>query len=310
MMPSFRSHDMAPPRFLKLSLATLAALAGLVAGGAALGIWLGERRMQRFVDVRVVPVAAAKDAAALRHGKYLYESRGCGECHGLDGRGKVMIDEGEGLFVRAPNITRGPGSAVSSYGDPDWVRAIRHGVDPRGRALLMMPSEDYNRMNDADFAALVGYVKSLPPLAGEPGLVRLPAAMKILYGLGAMRDAATSIDHRLPPPPAVPATASAQHGAYVATMCIRCHGRDFSGGRTPGAPRDWPAASDLAPGGVMARYDTAEKFAAMMRTGRRPDGTEVSRVMPFESLARLNDTDLQAMYLFFRSLPPRAAPAS
>ncbi len=37
----------------------------------------------------------------------------------------------------------------------------------------------------------------------------------------------------------------------------------------------------------------------MMRTGKRPDGTDVSRVMPFSSFAKMNDTDLNALHLYF-----------
>ena len=57
----------------------------------------------------------------------------------------------------------------------------------------------------------------------------------------------------------------------------------------------------------MPPYDTWEKMAAMMRTGKRPDGSEVSKVMPFASLANLNDTDLQAMHAFLKTLPARKA---
>lgn len=57
----------------------------------------------------------------------------------------------------------------------------------------------------------------------------------------------------------------------------------------------------------MTRYDTAQKFAAMMRTGKRPDGTEVSPVMPFAALRNLSDVDLEAMHAFFTTLPPRSA---
>jgi cytochrome c553 len=105
----------------------------------------------------------------------------------------------------------------------------------------------------------------------------------------------------------VPAAASAEHGAYVAQMCVGCHRASFEGGPIPGAPPDWPPAANLTPTGAMGRYDTADKFIAMMRTGKRPDGSSVSSVMPFMSLRNLNDTDLQAMHLFLRALPVRAS---
>ena len=107
---------------------------------------LGERKLERKLEVRVVPVPYTKDRAALKQGKYLFETRGCAECHGSDGRGVVFIDSPGGMRVKSPNITSGPGGVVSGYSEGDWVRAIRHGVAPSGRALLVMPSEDYNRL--------------------------------------------------------------------------------------------------------------------------------------------------------------------
>lgn len=184
---------------LKYLGAGLAAAIGLAAGAFSLAVWLGELKAQRFVEVRVVPVPYLRDAAALRVGKALYESRGCAECHGIDGRGRVVLDEPGGLYVRAPNITPHPTSAVAGYAEADWVRAIRHGVDRAGRPLQEMPSEIYNRMNDADFAALVAYTRSLPAAEGETGMVRQPMVAKALYGIGAIEDSAGRIDHRLPP---------------------------------------------------------------------------------------------------------------
>ena len=59
---------------------------------------------------------------------------------------------------RAPNISPGPGSVVAKYTPADWERSLRHGVKPDGRPLMIMPSEDYNRLTDADLGALVAYV--------------------------------------------------------------------------------------------------------------------------------------------------------
>ena len=82
-----------------------------------------------------------------------------------------------------------------------------------------------------------------------------------------------------------------------------------AGGKIPGAPPDWPPASNLTPGegSVLPRYAEADAFIAMMRTGKRPDGSAVSKVMPFQSLANFNDTDLKAIHAFLKTLPPRKA---
>jgi cytochrome c1 len=135
----------------------------------------------------------------------------------------------------------------------------------------------------------------------------MPLLVKALYGAGLVKDASEKIDHRRPPSHAIAAAPSAEYGAYAASMCVGCHGTTFGGGRIPGGPPDWPPAANLTPGegSVMPRYDTADKFVAMMRTGKRPDGSDVNRAMPFMSLRNLNDTELHAMYAYLNTLPPR-----
>lgn len=294
---------------MKKAAGIIAVILALAAALFLAAIWWGGRKADRRVDVKVVPVPYAQATReVLELGKYLFESRGCGECHGMDGAGKVVVDEG-GMYARSPDITTAKTSMVAAYSEADWVRAIRHGVDPGGRALLVMPSEDYNRMNDKDFAALVAYIRTLPPGRGALGEVRLPLLVRALYGVGLVKDSADRIDHKLPPPAPVPVAADAAHGGYVANMCIGCHGENFAGGKIPGAPPDWPPASNLTPGegSVMPRYASEEAFMSMMRTGRRPDGSAVSKVMPFESLRNFNDTDLKAVHAFLKTLPPRKA---
>ncbi|MEO5693810.1 MAG: c-type cytochrome [Usitatibacter sp.] len=295
-------------KILKSSLAVLAATAGLAIAAFSGALWMGERKLERTVDVRVVPVPYTRDPRVLVLGKYLFDTRGCAECHGALGAGKVFVDDPKtGMVVRGPNITSG--GVTAAYSEADWVRAVRHGIAPSGRALMVMPSEDYNRFNDADFAALVAYVRSLPPASTGGAVVKLPAIVRALYGAGMIKDASEKIDHKLPPSPPVAVAVSVEHGGYVANMCIGCHGAGLSGGNIPGGPPDWPAAANITPGegSAMTQYDTPKKFAAMMRTGKRPDGSGVSKVMPFDAFRNLNDTDLQAMHAFLKTVPPRKA---
>ena len=67
-------------------------------------------------------------------------------------------------------------------------------------------------------------------------------------------------------------------------------------------------AANLTPGegSVMPAYDSAQKFVAMMRTGKRPDGSAVSNAMPFMSLRNMNDTDLDALYIYLKGMAPKA----
>jgi cytochrome c553 len=279
----------------------------LVAGAGAAFLTLAEmggQKMQRKVDVAVAPLAVHADAASVERGRYLFASRGCGGCHGAEGGGNVVIDGG-GMFIRSPDISSSPQSVVAHYAEADWVRVIRHGVKPDARPVMVMPSEEFNRFVDADVAALIAYARQLPPRTGAKAEVRLPMLVKALYAAGVVRDASEKIDHSLPPAVAVAEAVTPEHGAYVANGCIGCHGKHLDGGRIPGAPPDWPPAAKLTPGpgSALARYPTAEQFMAMLKTGKRPDGTSVSKVMPFVSLRELSEVDARALYAHLRSLP-------
>lgn len=293
-------------QWLKAAAWVLAALVGVAAVGVFAGLQLAQQKMQRKVDVTVQPVAARTDAQALARGKYLYASRGCVDCHGANGAGRMFVDDG-GLRIAGPNITTGPGGVVAAYQPVDWVRAIRHGVNPQGRALMIMPSEDYNRFTNDDLGALVAYITTLAPVAGKGAVVDLPVPVRALYGFGVIKDAAAKIDHSRPPQQPVAEGVTLAHGAYVANMCIGCHGEKLAGGKIPGGPPDWPAASNLTPGAgsVMPRYPDADSMIKMFRSGKRPDGSAI-QVMPFESLREMNDTDLRALHLYLKGLPAQA----
>jgi mono/diheme cytochrome c family protein len=294
-------------KWIKRSAIGLALLVGLAGIAFVAAARLGERKLDRRIEIAVAPVAYQDGSAVVERGRYLFASRGCADCHGADGSGQVVVDDGKGLLVRAPNIAAGA-STIAAYQPVDWVRTLRHGVKPNGRPLLIMPSEDYNRLTDADVAALVAFTRQLPPTKGLPGEIRLPMPMKALYALGKIPDAAEKIDHRLPPAQPVAEAVSVEHGAYVANSCIGCHGATLLGGEVPGAPPHWPAAARLRPGdgNAMARYPNAESFAAMLKTGKRPDGSAVSSVMPFAALRTMSDVDVRALYLHLKSLPDGA----
>lgn len=294
--------------WMKRTCVALAALAVLCVLTVIAGKHLGERKLQRVVKVAVAPLSARASAPRLEQGRYLYTTRGCADCHGANGAGKEAIRSGAMLVV-TPNLTGGTHSAVAAYSETDWVRTLRHGVKPDGTPLMIMPSEEYSQLTDTDLAALIGYIRQLPAAPGQARVVRLPVAVKVLYAMGVVKDASELIDHAAPPRVPVKAEVSVAHGAYVASSCIACHGATFSGGRMAGAPPEWPAPANLTPGpgSVMGRYRSAALFMAMLRSGKRPDGSAVSPAMPFGSLGKLNDTDILALHSYLQTLPPRAA---
>jgi mono/diheme cytochrome c family protein len=294
-------------KLLKSVVASLAGLVVVVAVAAGVISPLAERKLHRIVQVPPLQATFAPADGQLEHGEYLFKTRGCMECHGGDGAGHVVIDDKDsGFFARAPNITGGGASPARSYTDADWVRTLRHGVKPSGEPLLIMPSEDYAHMTDADVGAIVAYVRSLPPASTGDGEFRIPFPIKAAYLFGAIEDAAEKIDHTAPAPAAVADDLLAR-GKYVAQSCTGCHGPHFSGGKIPGTPPSWPAAANLtsAPDSAMARYTSAEQFKSLLRTGKRPDGSAVSDIMPFKSLVYMNDGELDALFAYLKTIDPR-----
>ncbi|HEX6018895.1 MAG TPA: c-type cytochrome [Burkholderiaceae bacterium] len=287
----------------RIALWAVLGVVALVAGLVATGLTLSAHKRDRVVALPpLAQVTVAPDDTSLARGAYLYATRGCVDCHGASGAGRVFVDDGS-LKIKGPNISPGPGSVVAAYKTVDWDRTLRHGVKPDGRPVLIMPSEDYNRLTDIDFVALITYVKALPPAAGGAAVIALPLPVRVLHGLGQIPEAATKIDHALPNNTrAVAQGESAESGRYVGEMCKGCHGDKLLGGKIPGGPPDWPPAPRLArgEGSVLPKYPSSEALVAMMRSGKRADGTAV-RVMPFESLSKLSDTDLRALYLFLKS---------
>jgi mono/diheme cytochrome c family protein len=285
-------------RALRIAANTLGVLLLLAALAAAALLINGQRLLNRQVPVQVAAVPYATGAAVLARGEYLFQSRDCAACHGEGGEGKVLIDDPDGFRVRTPNLT--PGAGVSRYTEADWVRTIRHGVKPDGRPLFIMPSENYSRLTDDDVAALVAYMRSLPPQEGGPASFELPLLVRLLHGAGQIPDAASKIDHTLPPQQPVPAGDPIQLGRYAAMTCIGCHGSKLEGGRIVGAPPDWPPAANLvSAAGPLAGYRNAEAFATLVHTGVRPDGSSVSPHMP--RIPSTSDEELAAMFTFLKA---------
>lgn len=242
----------------------------------------------------------------LAWGEHIAVTRGCIDCHGEDMGGALFADGMPVFRLHGSNLTSA--GVGASYSDQDWVRAIRHGIGPDGKPLLFMPSYEYYYLSDADLAALIAYLKSLPAIQRELGDNKVGPLGRVLFFSGQLPlIPAEMIDHEAPRPEAPPRGATVAYGEYLAHGCIGCHGTGFSGGTIPGVPPDWPEASNLTPNeetgiGSWSRDD----FFRAMREGKRPDGAELrAEYMPWPNMARFGDDELQALWMYLESLQPR-----
>jgi len=275
---------------------------------------LSERRLNRVYDLRMEHVVIAGDQGTIDRGRHLAVAvTMCSECHGDDFGGKVVLDEPIG-HVEAPNLTSGEGSVVRNYTDEDWVRAIRHGVDRYGRALMVMPSKDYHALSDDEVNAIVCYIRSLPPVNSVHERSWLTPLGRLLYVTGQLPVLSAEImDHGADRDAAPAPGPTVEYGRHMAAMggCVGCHGEDLAGGPIPGGPPTWPPAANLTPDPAhgIGKWTEADFFRAL-REGKRPGGDTISAVMPWRYTAQLTDDDIRALWLYLRTVPPLERPAS
>jgi mono/diheme cytochrome c family protein len=266
-------------------------------------------RLGKSYAVSPGSVVIPSDSASLYWGEHLARTRGCTDCHGVDHAGVVVVDDPALGRLSGSNLTPGPGGIGTSYLNEDWVRAIRHGVGPDGRGLLFMPSHEYYFLSDLDLGALIAYLKSLPPVESRLPENSVGPLGRALYLAGKMPlVSAEIIDHDTPPPPAPPKGATEDYGRYLAVFCTGCHGTGLSGGPIPGAPPHWPAATNITPDGETGiGLWTEEDFSRALRKGTRPDGSAIdAESMPVRNTALMEDDEIRALWLYLRTLEPRA----
>jgi mono/diheme cytochrome c family protein len=128
----------------------------------------------------VVPDVPRDDIVA--YGAYLAGPLGhCTHCHTPLVKGQFdfsRIGAGGNLFQKplgfsfttiSSNITQHPQLGVGEWSDDEIRRAITTGVSRNGRQLLpFMGFPFYARMSDEDLAAMVAYMRTIPPSTAEP----------------------------------------------------------------------------------------------------------------------------------------------
>jgi mono/diheme cytochrome c family protein len=283
-------------------------LFGLVLVAACAIYAASELRLRRTYAIPAHGLVLQPNAGAAVRGDHMVHAIGkCVECHGPNLGGRLFMDAGPLGVVYASNLTRGRGGALASYTDEQLERAIRHGVRPNGRALLVMPSDDYNRMSDADVAATIAYLRSLPPVDNTLPHSTVRLLGRLLYLKGDLPLVpAEHIDNAAPHRASQPG-ATKEYGEYLANVggCTDCHGPTLAGGRVNGPPGT-PPSRNLTPDSTtgVGRWTEAD-FVRALRQGRRPDGSRINEAMPWKLSGGMTDEEIHALWLYMRSVPAR-----
>ena len=264
-------------------------------------------RLHKEYEITATPLAVPSDAESIAKGEHLVNILLCKECHGGALEGKEFFNEPPLATIYAPNLTSGEGGATASYSDEDWVRSIRHGVRPDGKPLFIMPSKEYHHLSEKDLASLIAYLKTVPPANKTWPENNYMLVGKVMLGLGAFGDVinAESIDHSEGFKAPVPEGTSTEYGNYLTFIsgCRSCHGVELTGQKDPGNPD--MMAPNITPGGNFGKWTQAQ-FAEVLRTGKTPEGLQLDeKFMPWTSLTKMHDYEIQALYNYLKSLPAK-----
>src|SRR5688572_12056119 len=292
-------------RLVRWAARTLLALAAIVVIGAGIVYVVSERKLGRTYDTSVPAFAVPADRASIARGEHLTRNViTCTLCHGQDLGGAVYSTDRAVGTVAGPNLTRGQGGVGSDYTAMDYARAIRRGVRRDGRSLMVMPSEVFTHLSQEDLGAVVAFLQQAPPVDRQVPKSGFGPVGRALFAAGKMNIMVAGKTPRITPPQSVARDTTATYGKYLADIsgCHGCHGFGLSGGRVAGPP-GLPPASNLTPAGI-GRWTEAD-FARVLRHGKRPDGSSVNAFMPWKVFRGMTDAEIHALWLYFRTVPPK-----
>jgi mono/diheme cytochrome c family protein len=199
----------------------------------------------RKPEVTVVPAAVSFDgadymdqAAKTAHGKRLATLFTCSGCHGADYSGSnfgAAIPIVEGLW--ASNISR----TIPAMSDAELERLLREGIHP-DREIYVMPSKQTQFLSRRDMAALIAFLRTIPPVgeatplppAGFEAAVtaRLPDDYWRTQQDGEKRgyhNAAEEVAYFAAHQPLDLGPQSARGRMIASSLCSTCHGAALDG---------------------------------------------------------------------------------
>lgn len=292
-------------RALKIVGVVIGGLVAAVLAAAGVLYAMGNSRLNKTYDFPPSNITLPTDEASLALGKHRVESL-CSGCHGEDLGGlEDWFDSDQLGAIDSANLTSGEGGfGLEAASVEDYVRAIRHGIDPEGKPIFMPAVESTAHLSDEELGAIIAYIKSVPPVDHKVSGHAFKPLAKILLAVGVLGKLpveAVSHDIQVSAPEAGP---TADYGRYIVDTydCRLCHGPDLNGGPYPD-PTIQRISPNLTPGGELAAWSEAD-FVTAIRTGGTPSGHELDpELMPWTSYKNLYDDELKAVYAYLKSLP-------
>jgi mono/diheme cytochrome c family protein len=226
-------------------------------------VWIGSSaKLNASVEAKAAKLSKPTPAQ-LADGSRQLHVLGCRTCHGDGLQGKVFLDEPGVGKVFAPNLTLVAAKATDGQLD----HAIRQGIGHDGRPLLIMPSEGYQFLTDAESAALIAAIRALPRGGKEQPKAQIGPMGRLGIALGKFSTGPELVEtfRKNQIPDLGRQFAAGRH--LVATNCAECHGPQLHGQEVePGV-----VSPDLE---IAGAYDL-DQFRKMLRTGVGPGGKDL-----------------------------------
>lgn len=243
---------------------------------------------------RLAPPSGAQLADAGRQARL----QGCTHCHGERLEGAMMFDGQPFATVWAPNLAE----LAPRVSDQQLARAVRQGIGHDGRALFIMPSDQYSRMSDEEVTALIAEIRRTPRSGGPVSPIQWGPIGRIVLAMGQMRPIMTRIEDYRVRQPYDTGPGEAAGRRLAANGCSGCHGPDLTGGLSENGG---PPPPDLA---IAGAYDLAQ-FRTLMRTGVPPGGRDLGMMkeVAARNFSSFNDEELGQLHAYLRARAERVS---
>jgi mono/diheme cytochrome c family protein len=312
-------------KILKITVGFFAVLVILIlCGGLYLKYFLPN------IKVKELKIVTTKER--IERGKYLANNvLVCVDCHserdwtkysgpivsGTEGMGGEFFDQTMGLpgkYISA-NITP---YSLSNWSDGEIYRAISSGVGKRNNTIFpVMPFMAYGTLDNEDIYSVITYLRSIPSIKND-----LPASVSD-FPVNFLINTMAKEGH---PSKRPPLQDSINYGKYITTAagCVECHtpvtdkgdlilAKAYSGGRNfpvkgGGTSVSMNITFDKKTGIgewdknmfiiMFKKYDLTTYVPPTVGKG------DLNTPMPWTMYAKMDTTDLIAIYNYLKSLPP------
>jgi len=280
-------------RVLRWGGNAVAAAAVLMLVAAAV-IWTLSSQKLRGAKVAAVHLATPT-AAQLADAPRMLTVLRCAGCHGKGLAGDLFFEEPNVAKIYAPNLT----AIAAKASDEQLARAITRGLGTDGRALVIMPSATFSRLDGGEVAALIAAIRAQPRV-GKPSPkpeVGILGRIGLVTGkFHTTPEQLAEYDAKYP----IDVGAQFRQGQHIAASnCAECHGADVGGGEAePGLN-----APDLT---IAGAYDPAA-FKTLMRTGVPPGGRKIKMMdeIARDSLSHMTDAEIDQLYAYLQARAQR-----